>query len=84
MVFGESMFSRVKDSSKLALAALCAWCYDHGVTLIDCQQETSHLRSLGAKPLPRNYFLQHLQQALSQKEPWPWNFDKTVLQKYLI
>jgi leucyl/phenylalanyl-tRNA--protein transferase len=54
------------------------------VTLIDCQQETAHLRSLGAKPLPRNYFLQHLQQALSQKEPWPWNFDKTVLQKYLI
>ena len=84
MVFGESMFSKVRDSSKLALAALCAWCYDHRVTLIDCQQETAHLRSLGAKPLPRNYFLQHLQQALSQKEPWPWNFDKTVLQKYLV
>jgi leucyl/phenylalanyl-tRNA--protein transferase len=56
MVFGESMFSRVKDSSKLALAALCAWCYDHGVTLIDCQQETDHLRSLGAKPITRTAF----------------------------
>jgi leucyl/phenylalanyl-tRNA--protein transferase len=54
------------------------------VTLIDCQQETAHLRSLGAKPLSRNSFLQQLQQALTQKEPWPWNFDKTVLQKYLV
>jgi leucyl/phenylalanyl-tRNA--protein transferase len=84
MVFGESMFSRVKDSSKLALAALCAWCYDHGVTLIDCQQETDHLRSLGAKPITRTAFLEHLHHAVAQKDPWAWDFDKTVLQKYLV
>ena len=78
------MFSRVKDSSKLALAALCAWCYDHGVTLIDCQQETAHLRSLGAKPVSRERFLHHLHRAVTQKESWDWDFDKTVLQKYLV
>ena len=82
MVFGESMFSREKDSSKLALAALCAWCYDHGVTLIDCQQETAHLLSLGAKPIARDIFLQHLQQAVVQNDSWAWDFDKTVLEKY--
>lgn len=82
IVFGESMFSRANDSSKLALAALCAWCYDHGVTLIDCQQETAHLRSLGAKPIPRSAFLQHLQQAVLQHEALTWDFDKTVLERY--
>jgi leucyl/phenylalanyl-tRNA--protein transferase len=53
MVFGESMFTTVTDGSKIALAALVAWCRHHRLPLIDCQQQTAHLASLGAAPLPR-------------------------------
>ena len=83
MVFGESMFSRQKDSSKLALASLCAWCYDHGVPMIDCQQETAHLRSLGARAMPRGEFLTLARQALARQTISPWDFDKTALERWL-
>lgn len=62
--FGESMFSRVTDASKVALARavgqLTAW----GYTLIDCQVGSSHLFSLGAEEIPRQDFLALLQSAL--------------------
>jgi leucyl/phenylalanyl-tRNA--protein transferase len=83
MVFGESMFSKVRDSSKLALAALCAWCYDHRVTLIDCQQETAHLRSLGAMPIGRSEFLQHVACAIHAPIQEKWVMDKFILERYL-
>ena len=83
MVFGESMFSKVRDSSKLALAALCAWCYDHRVTLIDCQQETAHLRSLGAMPIGRSEFLQHVACAIHAPIQGKWVMDKFILERYL-
>ena len=83
MVFGESMFSKVRDSSKLALAALCAWCYDHGVTLIDCQQETAHLRSLGAMPIGRSQFLGHVERAALAPIQGKWVMDKFILKRYL-
>jgi leucyl/phenylalanyl-tRNA---protein transferase len=60
MVFGESMFARRTDASKLALAALVAACRARGVPLIDCQQNTGHLASLGAREWPRSDFLAHL------------------------
>jgi leucyl/phenylalanyl-tRNA--protein transferase len=84
MVFGESMFSRQKDGSKLALAALCAWCYDHEVPMIDCQQETAHLRSLGASAIPRAQFLSTARRALNGKQlPRAWNIDKSALERWL-
>ncbi|MBN4841548.1 leucyl/phenylalanyl-tRNA--protein transferase, partial [Citrobacter braakii] len=46
-VFGESMFTHRRDASKMALAALVAACRAWGVALIDCQQQTRHLASLG-------------------------------------
>ena len=55
-VFGESMFTRVTDGSKIALAALVAFCRTHALPLIDCQQNTRHLASLGAAPMPRADF----------------------------
>jgi leucyl/phenylalanyl-tRNA--protein transferase len=67
MVFGESMFARRTDASKLALAALVAACRARGVPVIDCQQNTGHLASLGAREWSRAAFLHHLQQHLS----WP-------------
>lgn len=65
MFYGESMFARVTDASKIALAYLVAFLRSEGVTLIDCQQETSHLASLGAAPVSRAVFLEHLRQAIA-------------------
>ena len=58
MVFGESMFSRRADASKAALFYLCAHMREHALPLIDCQVESAHLRSLGAKPMARSLFLE--------------------------
>ena len=56
MFFGESMFSRERDASKVALARLSERAVVAGVQLIDCQLPTPHLRSLGSKPMPRHEF----------------------------
>jgi leucyl/phenylalanyl-tRNA--protein transferase len=71
MVFGESMFARRNDASKIALAALVAACRVRGVQLIDCQQNTGHLASLGGRELPRDDFLAHLTQAIAMPLPRP-------------
>ena len=63
MFYGESMFARVSDASKVALAYLVAFLQHHGVEMVDCQQETGHLASLGAAPIPRSRFLEHLHRA---------------------
>lgn len=60
MFFGESMFARVSDASKVALTHLVAFLGENGVELIDCQQETPHLASLGAHPISREQFNEHL------------------------
>ncbi len=62
MVFGESMFAHRTDASKLALAALVAACRARGVPLIDCQQNTGHLASMGGREIRRTEFEQHLAQ----------------------
>jgi leucyl/phenylalanyl-tRNA--protein transferase len=54
--FGESMFSRARDGSKIALAHLAASAPDRGIALIDCQMPSAHLSSLGARTLPRAEF----------------------------
>lgn len=54
--FGESMFSRERDASKVALAWLVKRGLVAGLQLIDCQLPTPHLRSLGSKPMPRGEF----------------------------
>ncbi|MES2755801.1 MAG: leucyl/phenylalanyl-tRNA--protein transferase [Pseudomonadota bacterium] len=64
MFYGESMFARVTDGSKIALAYLVAFLRSHGVTMIDCQQETGHLASLGAAPISRADFLEHVRAAI--------------------
>ena len=70
-VFGESMFSAVTDGSKMALASLVSVCLQHGVEVIDCQQNTRHLASLGAQEIPRTDFVAQLKQA-RQKPPIAW------------
>jgi leucyl/phenylalanyl-tRNA---protein transferase len=73
--FGESMFHRVRDGSKLAIYYLCEACKTWQFDFIDCQLPTSHLESLGASPLSRHQFLQDLKAAL--KHPAKigvWNY----------
>jgi leucyl/phenylalanyl-tRNA---protein transferase len=58
--FGESMFSRERDASKIALARLVEECRRRGIELIDCQIASSHLSSLGAREVSRSEFVQLL------------------------
>jgi len=74
MVFGESMFNRRSNASKMALAALVAFCRAHGLPLIDCQQETPHLGSMGACTVPRDEFSRRSRQAQRLAAPI-WTFD---------
>lgn len=72
-VFGESMFTTVPDASKIALAALVAWCRQEGIALVDCQQNTRHLASLGAREIARRDFVQQVTHAA--REPSArWQF----------
>lgn len=82
MFYGESMFAQVTDASKIALAALCAFLCKHEVQMIDCQQQTAHLASMGAIPIAREAFLSHLQLASRQTAIENWQFDKSVLQDW--
>jgi len=54
--FGESMFTRRSDASKVALAHLVRWLHAHDFGVIDCQMNTAHLASLGAREIPRAEF----------------------------
>jgi leucyl/phenylalanyl-tRNA--protein transferase len=60
-VFGESMFTTISDGSKMALSSLVSVCLQHGITAIDCQQNTRHLASLGAREIPRAEFIQGIE-----------------------
>ncbi|MCE3603760.1 leucyl/phenylalanyl-tRNA--protein transferase [Massilia sp. P8910] len=72
MFYGESMFARVTDGSKIALAWLVAFLRGQGVTMVDCQQETGHLASLGAAPISRAAFLAHLREAIAKPGIAEW------------
>jgi leucyl/phenylalanyl-tRNA---protein transferase len=63
--FGESMFSRTRDASKVALAHLVARLRVGGYTLLDCQFITDHLASLGAIEISRDDYVSLLDAALS-------------------
>jgi leucyl/phenylalanyl-tRNA--protein transferase len=81
-VFGESMFSRTTDASKVALAALVAFCLAHDIEQIDCQQNTNHLASLGAKEISRDVF--EIQVATDVKREQPdWRFENIYWQNLL-
>lgn len=81
-VFGESMFARVTDASKIALAALVGFCRHHDIRLIDCQQNTRHLASLGASEIPRTAFQTHVATASTEVPP-AWHFAPLYWRKLL-
>ncbi len=59
--FGESMFARVSNASKYGFITLVRILRERGFVLVDCQQETPHLASLGARPVSRKIFIDMLQ-----------------------
>ncbi|MFN4328029.1 MAG: leucyl/phenylalanyl-tRNA--protein transferase [Limnobacter sp.] len=83
MVYGESMFALETDASKAAFAVFVAWLKRQNVHIIDCQQATGHLMSLGARTLPRPLFEEAMNVAIGQAAPdWSpctlsWTHDTT-------
>jgi leucyl/phenylalanyl-tRNA---protein transferase len=74
MFFGESMFSQRTDASKIALAALICFCREHRVPLIDCQQRTAHLSSLGAREVSRSEFESQLIPRVREPSIADWTY----------
>ncbi|WP_421862887.1 leucyl/phenylalanyl-tRNA--protein transferase [Motiliproteus sp.] len=68
--FGESMFSRVSNASKVGFASLVEQLTNWGYALIDCQVETEHLMSLGAGLIPRTEFARQLEQHCAAENHW--------------
>ncbi|MDQ6639688.1 MAG: leucyl/phenylalanyl-tRNA--protein transferase [Pseudomonadota bacterium] len=75
MFFGESMFALRTDASKIALAALVAFCRERGIETIDCQQRTPHLASLGGREIARSEFRRRLGTALARSDVVDWSYD---------
>lgn len=74
--FGESMFSRVSDASKIALVHLCQRLAEWEFGVIDCQMHTAHLQRMGAVTVPRATFLTLLDQYCPLPEPQTrWNVE---------
>lgn len=83
MFFGESMFSRRTDASKIALAALVCFCREHGIELVDCQQRTGHLASMGGGELPRPAFEAAVAEGIARPAPAAWTYHQR-LWKHLL
>ena len=74
MFYGESMFSRARDASKIALAGLVRHLDALGFGMIDCQMKTPHLASLGARAIPRAEFLRRVAGLIHYPRlPGPWS-----------
>ncbi|MBN1005392.1 leucyl/phenylalanyl-tRNA--protein transferase [Amphritea pacifica] len=75
LFFGESMFSRATNTSKIAFAFFARQLEKWGYALIDCQIENDHLTSLGAHSIPRTEFKQYLDTHLETELSHRWHFD---------
>jgi len=78
--FGESMFTRSTDASKIGFVHLVAQLARWGVPMIDCQLRTDHLESLGARAIPRRDFARHVARLVRLTPiPVPWRFDADLV-----
>jgi leucyl/phenylalanyl-tRNA---protein transferase len=75
--FGESMFSRGRDASKVALARLVEECRARDIRIIDCQVASAHLASLGAREVSRSQFVAHLKQYARRAPRGKWRGEST-------
>ena len=74
--FGESMFARVPDASKVAFVTLVRHLQRWQFRMIDCQMPTAHLASFGAREIPRRDFLVEVNRAVVEPPvPAPWTFE---------
>jgi leucyl/phenylalanyl-tRNA--protein transferase len=73
--FGESMFYRRRDASKVAFVHLMRQLQRWGFTLIDCQMSTEHLKRFGAMEIARAEFVRRLGACALEGPPAPWRFD---------
>jgi leucyl/phenylalanyl-tRNA--protein transferase len=81
MFFGESMFARESDASKVAFVHLVRQFGRWKMPMIDCQMPTAHLASLGAREIPRAVFLDQVDELIRQQPPpVPWRFDADLLE----
>lgn len=83
MFYGESMFMRRTDASKIALCALICLCREFGIPWIDCQQNTPHLASLGAAEVPRAAFEAHLALHVGEAAPPAWTYHSAYWHRIL-
>jgi leucyl/phenylalanyl-tRNA--protein transferase len=78
MFYGESMFTRVRDASKLAMVHLTRRLERQGYGMIDCQMHTPHLASLGAGAIARSQFLRRLRELVDcAMTPMKWDAPVT-------
>lgn len=75
MFYGESMFARQTDASKIAAAHLARFLEEQGFGMIDCQMRTEHLASLGAREIPRAEFATRLARLTASAAPARWPTD---------
>ena len=76
MFYGESMFTRVSDASKVGAAHLARFLAEEGFGMIDCQMSTPHLASLGAREIPRAEFMLRLKELIHCPDTsFKWQFD---------
>ncbi|MEO8331049.1 MAG: leucyl/phenylalanyl-tRNA--protein transferase [Gallionella sp.] len=76
--YGESMFSRISNASKIALAHLAAQLARWQYGMIDCQMKTTHLASLGAREIPRSEFIARLQELVHCTPTTNWRFESDL------
>ena len=80
MFYGESMFSRATDASKIAFVHLVRQLERWQFGLIDCQMKTAHLASLGAREIPRAAFVQQLSRLIEYPHPpGRWQFEHDLV-----
>ena len=79
--YGESMFTRVPDASKIAFVHLVRQLQRWGFGVIDCQMNTAHLARFGAREIPRSEFIAQLDNLVNLPAvPTPWRFDHDLVE----
>lgn len=74
--FGESMFAKESNASKVGFVALVQWLRDQKYQIIDCQMSTSHLASLGAREINRTEFIERINKATAEEvENTKWSYS---------
>lgn len=77
--FGESMFFRVSDASKIAFVSLVRQLAQWNFGMLDCQMQTKHLASFGARQIPRREFTRLLKELVHYPARAEWVFDHELL-----